>query len=62
MELNFCQVNNHVKKMEGAHCKAVAFAGLYISLPIKVWRLRGFLGGFGVPFGLLYDARIEFSL
>jgi len=34
-----------------------------MSLPIKDWRFRGVLGGFGVPFGLLYGARfIEFSL
>ena len=63
MELNFCQVNNPVKKMEVAHCKAVVLAGLCIPLPIKLWRFRGVFGGFEEPFGLLYGARIiEFSL
>ncbi|HEV2314811.1 MAG TPA: hypothetical protein VGR94_05860 [Candidatus Acidoferrales bacterium] len=56
-----------IKKMEVAHCKAVAFAGLCISLPIKVWRFRGVFDGFEVPLSLLHGARIivrvmEFSL
>ena len=57
--------------MEVPHFKAVALAGLCMSLPIKVWRLRGVLAGVEVPFGPLYltcaGARIivrvmEFSL
>jgi len=53
--------------MEVAHFKEVALAGLCMSLPIKDWRFRGVFGGFKVPFGLSYDARIivrmsEFSL
>lgn len=56
-----------IKKMELAHCKAVAFGGLCISLPIKTWRFRGVLGRFGVPFSLWCEERIivrvmEFSL
>jgi len=51
-----------IKKMEVAHCKAVAFAGLCMSLPIKIWRFPGVFGGFEAPFGWLYGARIEFSL
>jgi hypothetical protein len=47
------EVYNPVKKMEVAHCKAVVFAGLCMSLPIKDWRFRGVFGGFEVPFGLL---------
>jgi len=53
--------------MEVAHFTAVALAGLCIPLPIRDWRFRGVLGGFEVPFGLSYGARIivrvmEFSL
>ena len=56
-----------IKKMEVAHCKAVAFAGLCISLPIKTWRFRGVLGRFRGLLSLLYNGRIivrvmEFSL
>jgi len=63
----FCEVNNPVKKMEVAHCKAVALAGLCMSLPIKDWRFRGVFNSFRVALGLLYGARIvvsvmEFSL
>jgi len=53
--------------MEVAHCKAVALAGLCMSLPIKDWRFRGVFNSFRVALGLLYGARIvvrvmEFSL
>jgi hypothetical protein len=57
-----CQVYNPVKKMEMAHFKVVALAGLCTSLPIKDCRFRGVFGSLGVPSDLLYGARIEFSL
>ncbi|HEV2224703.1 MAG TPA: hypothetical protein VGR84_17055 [Candidatus Acidoferrales bacterium] len=44
--------------MEVAHFKAVVFAGLCISFAVKDWRFRGVFGGFEVPFGLLYGARV----
>jgi hypothetical protein len=56
-----------IKKMEVARSKAVAFAELCTSLPIKTWRFRGVFDGFREPLSLLYDGRIivrvmEFSL